>query len=86
MVVVFRFLGAVVVTYMVSRAMLILLGGISAPKIRTVIAHLASLILICLCVGLLRAYWTSFDWRGTIIYVAPQILWFLLDYARAPRR
>ena len=82
-----RLLGAAVVTYFVSRATLALSAtAIRSGLSRVIVAHVASMTAIALFVGLLRAYWGTFEWQAVIPYVGPQLLWFMIDYFRSVRR
>jgi hypothetical protein len=83
---VLRSLGALVVTYVMSRLALRAIKGrvkLSAPVLIGV--HLVCYGLIALVLGLTRAYLTAFEWSGAAIYAAPQAAWLLLDLARLRR-
>ena len=71
------FVGALVVTYFVSRALLWVLRGMDGLA-RVAMAHAASWILITVIVFLIEGYAVD----AGVIYLLPQILWFVLDRAR----
>lgn len=77
-----RLLGALVVTYAVSRVAQMLFRG-ERPSVPALIGiHLGCFVLIALVLGLMRAYVNSFEWSAAQIYVAPQLVWLALDIAR----
>lgn len=81
-----RLLGALVVTYGLSRLALMLLKGrvrMSAPVLIGV--HFFCFALVALVLGLMRAYLTNFEWSAANIYIGPQLVWLLLDLARLRR-
>ncbi len=69
--------GALIATYLVSRAFLWLLGLAGAPA-RVLLAHVGSWLLISLFVFFLENY----NGSAGAIYLAPQIFWFLIDRYR----
>ena len=76
----FNFLGALVLTYFVSRALLLLIG----KRTRTA-PILAALHLCALVVALALPYLRSGVPAIGIIYPAAQATWFALDYLRETR-
>jgi len=81
-----RMLGALVVTYVLSRAAIKLLGATERRSaVYLVGAHALSFAVAALIVGFLRAYWSPFEPAAALPYVLPQILWFALDLARNKR-
>ena len=81
-----RMMGALVVTYVLSRGFIKLLGATERRSpVYLVGAHVLSFVVVALIVGLLRAYWSPFEITAVLPYVLPQILWFVLDLARNKR-
>ncbi|MCW3848495.1 hypothetical protein OF829_14735 [Sphingomonas sp. LB-2] len=83
---VLRSLGALVVTYVMSRIVLGLLKG----RVRFSAAVLVAIHLFCFgavafVLGLMRAYLTWFEWNAAAVYAVPQAAWLLLDLARLRR-
>ena len=77
-----RLLGALVVTYAVSRLALKLFRG-ERPGVPVLIGvHLGCFVLIAFVLGLMRAYVNSFEWSAAQIYILPQLAWLALDIAR----
>ena len=80
---VIRMLGAMVVTFVSSRVLFGIFGSRSKQWALSVIGvHLLSLSILIVFVGLLRAYFTSFNLEAAIPYVIPQIVWLVLDLIR----
>ena len=79
-------IGAFIISYFVSRLMLVLLKGRSSGLQALIVANIASLILLTAFVGLLKAYMGPFLWTGGLIYIAPQIFWLVTDLLRRPDR
>jgi hypothetical protein len=80
---VIRMMGALVVTYVLSRVFIKLLGATQRRgSLYLVGANVLSFAVIALIVGLLRAYWSPFAPMAALPYVLPQILWLALDVAR----
>lgn len=78
-----RMLGALVVTYVLSRILLLVLGAKSKRSLVPVIgAHLICFAVIAILMGLIRGEWSSFDAWAVEPYVLPQIFWLALDIAR----
>ena len=71
------FVGALIATYLVSRALLWVLKGMDGSA-RITIAHAGSWILITGIVFLIEGYAVD----AGVIYLLPQILWFIVDRAR----
>jgi hypothetical protein len=81
-----RMLGALVVTYVLSRAAIKLLGATNRRSLAYLVgAHVLSFAAVALAVGFLRAYWSPFDATAVLPYVLPQVLWFAVDLARHKR-
>lgn len=76
-------LGALVLTYFVSRLGLRLAGGSVAGLIGV---HLASYLLLAAVSGFIRGGMSLFDTRGLVVYLLPQLLWLALDLLRRPVR
>lgn len=76
-----QILGAFLLTYFVSR-----LARRVLPRrdslIAVLIAHIVSFAVICLAIVALRYPTDTFAMKQLRVYVAPQIAWFLLDWAR----
>lgn len=67
--------GALIITYYVSRVFLILLKGRVRTAVRVPVAHAASWVLIALFV-----FWLEwFSVGAGLIYLGPQLLWFVID-------
>lgn len=80
-----RMLGALVVTYVLSRILLLVLGAQSGRGIgKVIIAHLLCFGAIATTVGLLRTAY-SFEVMAAVPYVLPQIFWLALDIIRKRR-
>lgn len=78
-----RMLGALVVTYVLSRLLLLALGAKSKRGLAPVLgAHLLCFVVIAIVMGFIRGEWVSFDWTAAQPYILPQILWLALDIAR----
>ncbi len=81
-------LGALILTYFVSRGALTLFSLVirTNPILKIAAAHLLSWVIIALLLGLLRsnAYYPFMIDAG-LIYVLPQALWFLFDMLRIPK-
>lgn len=67
--------GAMIITYYVSRGYLMLLKGRLPTSTRVPVAHLASWFSITLFVFWLEGYSAGAGW----VYIGPQVLWFVLD-------
>jgi hypothetical protein len=78
-----RFIGALIVTYFVSRAMLFLLRRWRRNASGLVAAHAASWIAIEFVVGISKShgYQPFVLWAG-MIYLLPQLIWLGVDLAR----
>ena len=77
-----RFIGALVLTYFLSRALR--LAGLRPPSVaKLVAAHVVSLGLLVLLVVMLRAPANAYHSGQLWVYVAAQIVWLLLDLYRA---
>jgi hypothetical protein len=80
-------LGAVILTYFVSRITLLLAKGVRPPRLGVFVAHLAAWLLIAGTLGLLRSNsHYPFAADAGLIYLLPQALWLLFDSARLPER
>jgi hypothetical protein len=78
-----RMLGALVVTYVLSRLLLLVLGVKSKRGLASVLgAHLLCFAVIAAVMGFIRGEWVSFDWTAAEPYILPQIVWLALDIAR----
>jgi hypothetical protein len=78
-----RMLGALVVTYVLSRILLVVLGAKSNRSLVPVIgAHLLSFAIIAIVMGLIRGEWAGFDQFASEPYILPQIAWLTLDILR----
>jgi hypothetical protein len=81
-----RLLGALVVTYVISRlALRLIKGRVRFSAIVLIGTHLACFAVIAFVLGLMRAFVTWFEWNAAAIYIGPQIAWLLLDYVRLKR-
>jgi hypothetical protein len=81
-----RLLGAFVVTYLFSRLLFRLFGARSRTSLLPIIGvHLLSLAILAVVVAWIRAYWGTFAWEAAVPYIAPQLLWLLIDAARLRR-
>jgi len=79
-----RMMGALVVTYVLSRGFIKFLDASARRNPWYMVsAHVLSFAAIALFVGLLRAYWGPFAPMAVLPYVLPQILWLALDTARS---
>jgi hypothetical protein len=80
-----RMLGALVVTYVLSRVLLAAFGAQSKRGVGTIMgAHLVCFVAIAIVVGFLRAAW-NFEFMAAAPYVLPQIFWLAIDIARKRR-
>jgi hypothetical protein len=80
---VIRLLGALVITYALSRGLIRLFGSRAKQEPLPLIGiHLLSFAILAVAVGLIRAYWSSFNWSAAAFYAAPQFVWLLIDVAR----
>jgi len=77
-----RLLGALVVTYFLSRLTLRFSSALGNGAVRILVAHAVSFAIIALTVGFMRAYFVQFEWRAAVIYIAPQLAWLILDLVR----
>jgi hypothetical protein len=78
-----RLLGAVVITYFVSRGTLFALKRLRGNASYVVTAHTASWVLIELAVGLAKSnIYTPFAVSAGLIYLGPQLVWMIVDLAR----
>jgi len=75
------FIGAFILTYALSRVLLRVLVRFD-PRPRLLIAHGLSLALLVLWVGLLKAYFDNFAQHETLVFFAPQAIWFGVDWLR----
>lgn len=79
MTAILMFLGTLILTYWVSRALLAALGRTSLPvKQRLLLGHAASLALI----GIFVAYVKVYNIYAPFTYIPAQILWLALDWLR----
>jgi len=72
------FAGALILTYAVSRAGLILMSGLKQSTLRLGIVHVGSWVLLTALVGWIEWYSASAGW----VYIVPQLLWFTIDKLR----
>lgn len=72
-------LGAVVLTYIVSRLGL-RIAGVGVRQL--LLVHTGSYFLLALFSGIVRSGMTLFDTRGLVIYLLPQLLWLTYDWLR----
>ncbi len=80
--IVFRSLGALALSYLVSRIAIRIFASQEQPTTSSLaIAHGVSLAILMGLAGLVRAYWVPFDVFAGLIYVVPQLICFLLDQA-----
>ena len=78
-----RMLGALVVTYVLSRILLVVLGAKSKRSLAPVLgAHLLCFAVIAIVMGFIRGEWVGFDILAAEVYVLPQIFWLVLDILR----
>ncbi len=84
-----RFLGALIVTYFVSRLALRLPNPLGKPW-GILLSHAIALIVIAAVVGILHSAAGAFSFEVLMVYLSPQVLWCLLDLLRdhpvGPRR
>ena len=84
-----RFLGALIVTYFVSRLTLRLPNPLGTPW-GILLSHAIALIVIAAGVGILHSAAGAFSFEILMVYFSPQVLWCLLDLLRdhpvGPRR
>ena len=74
-------MAAFIATYFVSRATLRVTAGL--PGLGQVLAaHLASIAIVALVVGFLKAYFTFFAFDQTFVLILPQLFWLVLDLVR----
>lgn len=75
--------GTLAITYFLSRAALLLLGGLP-PSSRITSAHVASFAIIAVLMGLMRANADQvFVYAAAKPYAIPQLIWLAYDYFRA---
>lgn len=72
-------LGAVVLTYIVSRLGL-WIAGIGMTQL--LLVHIGSYFLLALISGVVRGGMALFDTRGVMLYLLPQLLWLAYDRLR----
>lgn len=72
-------LGAVVLTYIVSRLGLRIAG---IGMMQLLLVHTGSYFLLALISGVVRGGMTLFDTRGVMLYLLPQLLWLAYDRLR----
>ena len=80
--VILSFLGALVATFWLSRVTMALVPGDGTGSIA--LAHVASFVLLALAVGIGKAYFSPFAFDAGLVFISPQLLWFLYDYIRRP--
>jgi len=79
--------GALIVTYLVSRAALYPLRGKPKKLATLAIVHVCSFLVIALTLGLLKANsYYPFSADAGLIYLLPQIFWFAVDLARFTKK
>ena len=81
------FVGALIATYFLSRLFLHLMRGrIPAGMASVVLAHLLSFVLLAVFVGLLKSYYTPFAYDASVVFIVPQLIWLVIDFARGKAR
>lgn len=76
-----RILGALIVTYFVSRLTLRLPLPLGKPW-GILLSHAITLLMIAAGVGILHARAGAFSFEVLMVYLSPQVLWCLLDLLR----
>lgn len=80
-----RIVGAILLTYFVSRATLRLPLPLPHPY-SAIVAHALSFAAIALVIVMLRQPIGAFALTQLAVYVLPQALWLAIDLLRGPRR
>ena len=82
----FGFVGALLITYAVSRLLILALPAFRTSVARICLIHAISWVSIAVVVGFLKAFGSTFYWQSSLVYLIPQAIWLAFDlYQRRNR-
>lgn len=73
------FLGALFLTFLMSRLLLKLLAGVMQGLPRIIVSHILSFALLGLFAAMVKANVETFREDAVLIYILPQLIWMILD-------